>query len=60
MGCAIERQAMLLAVTSDLIRASAPGELGRKTFNHVSGALDRVETNAAQGCRSAPSASYRL
>jgi len=26
-----ERQAMLLGVTSDLIRASEPGELGRKT-----------------------------
>src|SRR5262249_49534001 len=37
-----ERQAMLLGVTSDLIRASEPGELGRKTFKHVSGALGAV------------------
>src|SRR5215470_6575064 len=37
-----EQQAMLLDVTSDLIRASEPGELARKTFKHVSGALGAV------------------
>ncbi len=34
-----ERQAMLLEVTSDLIRASAPDELGRMTFERVSSAF---------------------
>jgi PAS domain S-box-containing protein len=34
-----ERQAMLLEVTSDLIRASGPGELGRMTFERVSSAF---------------------
>jgi PAS domain S-box-containing protein len=34
-----ERQALLLEVTSDLIRASEPGELGRMTFERVSAAL---------------------
>jgi len=38
----IERQAMLLEVTSDLIRASEPSELGRKTFEHVCAALGAV------------------
>jgi PAS domain S-box-containing protein len=33
---------MLLEVTSDLIRASEPGELGRKTFEHVKSALGAV------------------
>ncbi len=37
-----ERQALLLEVTSDLIRASEPGELGRMTFEHVSSALGAV------------------
>ncbi len=37
-----ERQAMLLGITSDLIRASEPGELGRKTFEHVKSALGAV------------------
>jgi PAS domain S-box-containing protein len=37
-----ERQAMLLEITSDLIRASEPGELGRKTFEHVKSALGAV------------------
>src|SRR5262249_13127537 len=37
-----ERQAMLLDVTSDLIRTSEPGELGRRTFEHVSSALGAV------------------
>jgi PAS domain S-box-containing protein len=37
-----ERQAMLLEVTSDLIRASEPGELGRKTFEHVRSAFGAV------------------
>src|SRR5262249_12135949 len=41
-----ERQAMLLEVTSDLIRASEPGELGRRTFEHVKSAFgDVVCTN---------------
>ena len=31
----IERQAMLLEVTSDLIRTSEPSELGRKTFEQI-------------------------
>jgi PAS domain S-box-containing protein len=33
---------MLLEITSDLIRASEPGELGRKTFEHVKSALGAV------------------
>src|SRR5215470_190239 len=37
IGCLVCGQ-----VTSDLIRASEPGELGRKTFEHVSGALGAV------------------
>jgi hypothetical protein len=37
-----ERQAMLLEVTSDLIRACEPGELGRKTFEHVRSAFGAV------------------
>jgi hypothetical protein len=37
-----ERQAMLLEVTSDLIRTSEPGELGRKTFEHVRSAIGAV------------------
>jgi PAS domain-containing protein len=37
-----ERQAMLLEITSDLIRASEPGELGRKTFEHVKATLGSV------------------
>jgi PAS domain S-box-containing protein len=37
-----ERQAMLLEVTSDLIRASEPGELGRMTFEHVKSAFGAV------------------
>jgi PAS domain S-box-containing protein len=37
-----ERQATLLEITSDLIRASEPGELGRKTFEHVKSALGAV------------------
>src|SRR5215475_15198251 len=36
------RQAMLLEVTSDLIRASEPGELGRMTFEHVKSAFGAV------------------
>ena len=35
-----KRQALLLEVTSDLIRASEPGELGRVTFEHISSAFD--------------------
>jgi PAS domain S-box-containing protein len=34
-----ERHALLLEVTSDLIRASGPGELGRMTFERVSSAF---------------------
>ncbi len=34
-----ERQALLLQVTSDLIRASEPGELARVTFEHISSAF---------------------
>src|SRR5215467_5945488 len=34
-----QRQAMLLEVTSDLIRASGPGELGRMTFEHIRSAF---------------------
>jgi PAS domain S-box-containing protein len=37
-----ERLAMLREVTSDLIRASEPGELGRKTFEHVRSAFGAV------------------
>jgi PAS domain S-box-containing protein len=37
-----EQQALLLEVTSDLIRASEPGELGRMTFEHVSSAFGAV------------------
>jgi GAF domain-containing protein len=37
-----ERQAMLLEVTSDLIRTSEPGELSRKTFEHVGSAFGAV------------------
>ena len=37
-----EQQAMLLEVTSDLIRASEPGELGRMTFEHVKSAFGAV------------------
>jgi PAS domain S-box-containing protein len=37
-----ERQALLLKVTSDIIRASEPGELGRVMFEHVSSALGAV------------------
>jgi PAS domain S-box-containing protein len=39
---ALQRQAMLLEVTSDLIRASEPGELGRMTFEHIKSALGAV------------------
>src|SRR5215831_17251961 len=38
----IERQDMLLEVTSDLIRASDPGELGRMTFEHIKSAIGAV------------------
>ncbi len=34
-----ERQALLLEVASDLIRASGPGELGRLMFEHISSAF---------------------
>src|SRR5262249_21010769 len=34
-----ERYAMLLEVTSELIRASEPGEFGRVTFEHISSAF---------------------
>ena len=37
-----ERQAILHEATSDLIRASEPGELGRKTFEHVRSAFGAV------------------
>jgi PAS domain S-box-containing protein len=37
-----KRQAMLLEVTSDLIRASEPGELGRMTFEHVKSVFGAV------------------
>ena len=37
-----EHQALLLEVTSDLIRASEPGELGRMTFEHVKSAFGAV------------------
>jgi PAS domain S-box-containing protein len=37
-----EQRALLLEVTSDLIRASGPGELGRMTFEHVKSALGAV------------------
>jgi PAS domain S-box-containing protein len=39
---ALRRQATLLEVTSDLIRASEPGELGRMTFEHIRSALGAV------------------
>jgi PAS domain S-box-containing protein len=39
---ALQRQAMLLVVTSDLIRASEPGELGRMTFEHIKSDLGAV------------------
>jgi PAS domain S-box-containing protein len=39
---ALQRQAMLLEVTSDLIRASEPGELGRLTFEHIKSDLGAV------------------
>ncbi len=39
---AVQRQAMLLEVTSDLIRASEPGELGRMTFEHIRSDLGAV------------------
>ena len=37
-----ERYAMLLEVTSELIRASEPGDLCRTTFEHVKSALGAV------------------
>ncbi len=37
-----EQQSLLLKVTSDLIRASEPGELSRKTFDHISSAFGAV------------------
>jgi PAS domain S-box-containing protein len=37
-----ERQSLLLEVTSDLIRASEPGELGRMTFEHIKSAFGAV------------------
>src|SRR5689334_8767768 len=37
-----ERQAMMLEITSDLIRASEPGELGRMIFEHVKSAFGAV------------------
>src|SRR5215467_1181165 len=37
-----ERQSLLLEVTSDLIRASEPGELGRRTFEHVKAVFGAV------------------
>ena len=37
-----ERQTLLLDVTSDLIRASEPGELGRMTFEHIKSAFGAV------------------
>jgi PAS domain S-box-containing protein len=39
---ALQRQAMLLEVTSDLIRASEPGELARMTFEHIKSDLGAV------------------
>jgi PAS domain S-box-containing protein len=39
---ALHRQAMLLEVTSDLIRVSEPGELGRMTFEHIKSDLGAV------------------
>jgi PAS domain S-box-containing protein len=39
---ALQRQAMLLEVTSDLIRACEPGELGRMTFEHIKSDLGAV------------------
>jgi PAS domain S-box-containing protein len=37
-----ERQSLLLEVTSDLIGASEPGELGRMTFEHIKSAFGAV------------------
>src|SRR5262249_32072720 len=37
-----ERQSLLLDITSDLIRASEPGELGRMTFEHVKSVFGAV------------------
>jgi len=37
-----DRQALLLEVTSDLIRASEPSELSRMTFEHIRSAIDVV------------------
>src|SRR5215470_8246338 len=37
-----QRQALLLEITSDLLRTSEPGELSRRTFEHVSSALGAV------------------
>jgi PAS domain S-box-containing protein len=37
-----ERQSLLLEVTSDLIRVSDPGELGRTTFEHIKSAFGAV------------------
>ena len=36
----VDRYAMLLKVTSELIRSSEPGDLARVTFEHVSSAFD--------------------
>ena len=44
-----EQQALLLEITSDLIRASEPGELGRLTFEHVSSALGAVQAWCREG-----------
>ncbi len=38
----VERQALLLEVTSDLIRASEAGELGRMTFEHIKSTFGAV------------------
>jgi PAS domain S-box-containing protein len=37
-----QRQALLLEISSDLIRTSEPGELGRRIFEHISSALGAV------------------
>jgi PAS domain S-box-containing protein len=37
-----ERQSLLLDITSDLIRASEPGEIGRMTFEHVKSVFGAV------------------
>jgi len=45
---------MLLEITSDLIRASEPGELGRITFEHISPAFDAdicFTTSVRKTCR---------